>query len=119
MVYLKERNMVFYLFTSSVKRQAFYCNTNFYGYVGYFFGQIQDIRFPGRIFAANEKFFVTTFLITIQLRSVRISICPSVRPSICNMYELLLIYCYSTKNLKKCYCLFEVLLLNIEDLIAR
>ena len=32
--------------------------------------------------------------------SKRLYVCLSVRPSICIMYELLLIYCYSTKNLR-------------------
>ena len=42
---------------------------------------------------AVEKIFVTIFLIlnTTQLGSVRMSVSPSVIPSISNMYELLLI----------------------------
>ena len=56
-------------------------------------------------------------LVTIQLQSDRMSvflskrpyICPSLRLSFCNMYELLLTYCYSTKNLRNhtFVCLFK------------
>ncbi len=49
------------------------------------------------------------------------SVCPSVRPSISNMHELLLTYCHSTKNSRNYafVCLFiGILLLNIKDKIA-
>ncbi len=67
---------------------------------------------------------------TIKLGSVRMYVCPSkhpctclsVRPTICNMYELLLTYCYSTKNVRN-YAFVSLfkrfLLINIKDLIAR
>ncbi len=42
--------------------------------------------------AVVKIYFITKILITIQLGSVRLPIC--------NMYELLLTYCYSTKNFK-------------------
>ena len=68
----------------------------------YFFGRIS-----GWLFIPDIR-HITIFLITLQLFSVRMSVCPSkrpyiclsVRPSICNMYELLLTYCYNTKYLR-------------------
>ena len=39
--------------------------------------------------AVAKSSFVTNLLTTKQLGSVRKSVCPSVRSSICNMYELL------------------------------
>ncbi len=66
---------------------------------------------------AVDKYVVTNFLIRIQLGQVRMSECPSkrlhvclsVRPSICNIYELILAYCQSTKNLRNYAfaCLFK------------
>ncbi len=57
-------------------------------------------RYPEDCWVSGRKtgYFSRIFLIMIQLRSVRMFVCPSkrpnvclsVRPSICNMYELLL-----------------------------
>ena len=57
--------------------------------------------------------FIKKFLISIQLESVRMTECPS----ICNMYELLITYCYSTKNLRyyASVCLKGFLFLNLKD----
>ncbi len=61
-----------------------------------------DIRPHNRILQKKKKF---CHKITIQIWSNRLPFFPSnrpyvclpVRPSICNMYEFLLTYCYSTK----------------------
>ena len=74
-------------------------------------GSLLDIQPDNRIFH-QPKIFVTKFLITIQLGSVRMSLCPYVRPSICYMHEVLLTYCYRTRNLRNyaMVCLFKRIL---------